>query len=137
MKNLSSFIFESVNKVLYEFLDKLKKDKIIFATDQIKNEYNIKELSISKTINDNDSYITLDKIIMNSKGNGLGSRFMRDLCSWADDHNIIICLTPSDTFGASSINRLKKFYKKFGFIDNKGRYSDFNHKESMHRKPHS
>ena len=137
MKNLSEYIFESVNKVLYEFMDKLKKDKAIFATDQIKEEYNIKELTITKTIHDNDSYITLNKIIMNSKGNGLGSRFMRDLCSWADDHDIIICLTPSDTFGATSINRLKKFYKKFGFIDNKGAKSDFNHRESMYRKPHS
>ena len=36
MKNLSEYIFESVNKVLYEFMDKLKNDKAIFATDQIK-----------------------------------------------------------------------------------------------------
>lgn len=135
MKNISEYIFESVNKVLYGFMDKLKRDKVIFATDQIKGEYNIKELTISKTISDDDSYITLDKIIMNSKGNGLGSNFMRDLCSWADDHKVIICLTPSDTFGASSTNRLKKFYKRFGFIDNKGSKTDFNHKESMYRKP--
>ena len=135
MKNISEYIFESVNKILYGFMDKLKRDKVIFATDQIKEEYNIKELTISKTISDDDSYITLNKIIMNSKGNGLGSKFMRDLCSWADDHKVIICLTPSDTFGASSTNRLKKFYKRFGFIDNKGSKTDFNHKESMYRKP--
>lgn len=135
MKELISYIYESINKLLYEFLDNIKNKKVIFADDQIKKEYDIKELTISKTLSDNDNYITLDKIIMNNKGNGLGSKFMRDLCYWADDNKVIICLTPSDSFGASSVNRLKKFYKKFGFIDNKGKYSDFNHKESMYRKP--
>ena len=135
MKTLISYIFENVNKTLYEFMNKLDKDKVIFADEHIKNEYNIKELSISKTLSNDDNYITLDKIIMSSKGNGLGSKFMRDLCYWADDNQKIICLTPSDTFGASSVNRLKKFYKKFGFIDNKGSNTDYKHKEAMYRKP--
>ena len=135
MKELISYIYENMNKSLYEFLDNIYNKKVIFADEHIKKEYDIKELTISKTLSNNDNYITLDKIIMNNKGNGLGSKFMRDLCYWADDNKVIICLTPSDSFGASSVSRLKKFYKKFGFIDNKGRNSDFNHKESMYRKP--
>ena len=134
MKSLNNYIFESLSNELFEFLKKLDNSKIIFATDEIKEKYNLKELTISKTLNDNDDYITLNKIIVNSKGFGNGTIFMKDLCKWADMYGKIICLTPSDSFGASSISRLKKFYKKFGFIENKGQKSDFNIKETMYRK---
>ena len=134
MKSLNNYIFESLSNELFEFLKKLDNSKIIFATDEIKEKYNLKELTISKTLNDNDDYITLNKIIVNSKGSGNGTIFMKDLCKWADMYGKIICLTPSDSFGASSISRLKKFYKKFGFIENKGQKSDFNIKETMYRK---
>lgn len=134
MKSLNNYIFESLSNELFEFLKKLDNSKIIFATDEIKEKYNLKELTISKTLNDNDDYITLNKIIVNSKGSGNGTIFMKDLCKWADMYGKIICLTPSDSFGASSITRLKKFYKKFGFIENKGQKSDFNIKETMYRK---
>ena len=47
----------------------------------------------------------------------------------------LIILTPSDSFGATSILRLKKFYKRFGFVENKGRNKDFQLSCGMYRKP--
>ena len=134
MKSLFNYIFESLSNELFDFMKKLDNSQVIFASDEIKQKYDIKELTISKTLHDNDDYITLDKIIMNNKGNGNGTLFMRDLCKWADMYGKILCLTPSDSFGSTSISRLKKFYKRFGFIENKGSKSDFNIKETMYRK---
>ena len=134
MKTLNSYIIEALSNELFEFLNSLNNSKVIFATDSLKEKYNLKELTISKTLNDNDDYITLDKIIMNDKGNGYGSIFMRDLCRWSDMYGKIICLTPDKSFGASSVSRLQKFYKKFGFIENKGSKTDFNIREKMYRK---
>ena len=134
MKQLTEYILESLSNELFDFLNKLDNSNVIFAPDNIKEKYDIKELTISKTLNDNDDYVTLDKIIMNNKGYGNGSMFMRDFCKWADMYGKILCLTPSDSFGATSVSRLKKFYKKFGFVENKGKKSDFNIKETMYRK---
>jgi predicted GNAT family N-acyltransferase len=46
---------------------------------------------------------------------------MVDICKFADDINSILMLSPTMDLGATSINRLKKFYKRFGFVENSGK----------------
>ena len=58
---------------------------------------------------------------------------MEDLIRNADKNGWILTLTPDNSFGGSVL-RLKKFYKRFGFKDNKGRNTDFETRESMLRK---
>jgi len=60
---------------------------------------------------------------------------MNDLIAYADATKQRIDLTPAKDFGASSVNRLKDFYKRFGFIENKGRNKDFSISETMYRTP--
>jgi GNAT superfamily N-acetyltransferase len=67
----------------------------------------------------------------NARGQGIGSQFMKDLTEYADANGKTIILTPSKDFGATSVNRLKDFYKDFGFSKNK----DFRYSESMMREP--
>ena len=99
--------------------------------DKILGKYNLKDLILSKTGN----YVTLNKIIANELGKGSGSRFMEELTRMADKNGWTLALTPDTSFGGSSVGRLKKFYKRFGFVPNKGRSTDFNTRESMIRKP--
>lgn len=66
---------------------------------------------------------------------GIGSKVMEAIMEFADDHDLIALLTPSTDFGASSVNRLRKFYGQFGFVRNLGRNKDFRFSESMIRKP--
>ena len=66
---------------------------------------------------------------------GIGSQFMKALIQFASINKSLITLTPSDSFGATSILRLKKFYKRFGFVENKGRNKDFQLSCGMYRKP--
>lgn len=60
---------------------------------------------------------------------------MDDLISYADKTQQTITLTPSLDYGASSIKRLKDFYKRFDFVENKGRNKDFEFRDTMYRTP--
>ena len=64
--------------------------------------------------------LVLDTIIIpkDSRKQGIGTRVMRMVCDYADTIQKPIYLTPSTSFGGTSVNRLKEFYKHFGFIIN-------------------
>jgi len=71
------------------------------------------------------SAITVDKA---NQRQGAGTSAMNDLADYADEHGLTIVLVPGvkDTgHGTTSRSRLVKFYKRFGFIENKGRKMDF------------
>jgi len=70
-----------------------------------------------------------------SRGMGEGSAFMKKLTKIADQHAITITCTPSKDFGASSVARLKSFYKAHGFVENKGRNKDYRTSRTMYRPP--
>ena len=75
--------------------------------------------------------LTLSRIIVNAKHQGNGTRFMTGLCGLAD-HNKWT-LAPDTIYGATSVARLKRFYRRFGFHDNKGRKANYSISESMIR----
>lgn len=77
------------------------------------------------------SQIELPKNMRNS---GVGSNIMQDFVSMADAQGAKINLTPSKAFGGS-VARLKDFYKRFGFVENKGKNKDFSTRETMYREP--
>lgn len=45
---------------------------------------------------------------------GYGSKIMRSITEYADQHSFIIVLNPSTAFG-SNLKRLTQFYTRFGF----------------------
>lgn len=69
------------------------------------------------------------------RGKGLGTKAMEDLTHLADQYGLLMTLSPSTDFGASSKERLKRFYRRFGFVSNKGRHKDFTLFDSMYRLP--
>ncbi len=63
---------------------------------------------------------------------------MRDIVDYADATGKRVVLTPGqkdDRHGTTSRSRLVTFYKRFGFVENKGRAKDFTISESMYREP--
>ena len=86
----------------------------------------------------NPDLVTLSRIQVPEaqRGQGIGSQAMEDLIKYADENGKTVALSPSADFGGN-VNRLREFYKRFGFIDNKGRSKDFSLSESMYRKPGS
>ena len=65
---------------------------------------------------------------------GIGTQVMEDLTVFADKHGRRIVLTTDIAYGGTSIGRLKKFYRKFGFVENKGRNADYRISANMYRK---
>jgi ribosomal protein S18 acetylase RimI-like enzyme len=79
---------------------------------------------------------TLSKVVVPpaQRGQGVGSSFMRDLTEAADADRATLALSPSSDFGGSKA-RLIEFYRRFGFVPNKGRNIDYEISESMYRTP--
>ena len=69
------------------------------------------------------------------RGEGIGTRVMQRIVDIADSEGEVVALTPDTAFGASSKGRLEKFYKRFGFVFNKGRNKDYSFRETMIRYP--
>lgn len=82
--------------------------------------------------------IKLDSIIVGEKGQGTGTAALQELCRFADQYGHRIILTPGtrdDRHGTTSRARLVRFYKRFGFRENAGRYKDFSVTAGMIRDP--
>ena len=112
------------------------KDKIDLFTDKLKEKYGVTlDLSESKSTD----IINLSRIVLpkDDRGKGIGTKVMLDIIKYADENNKRITLTPSKDFGATSVSRLIDFYKKFAFVENKGRNKDFTIRDSMYREPYS
>jgi predicted GNAT family N-acyltransferase len=83
----------------------------------------------------NTLYLSKISVPAEQRGSGLGTEAMQDMIDFADQNKQTITLSPSTDFGATSVSRLKNFYKRFGFVENKGRNKDFTIRESMYRLP--
>jgi len=82
--------------------------------------------------------IKLDTIIVGDKKQGTGTAVMNELVAFADKLKKRVILSPAvkdDHHGTTSRSRLVKFYKRFGFQENKGRNKDFSVSAGMIRNP--
>lgn len=103
--------------------------------NSIVDKYKDKGVELSVFENPSNKTIYLSKIRVDNKKQGQGTKVMDDLISYADETQQTITLTPSLDYGASSIKRLKDFYKRFDFVENKGRNKDFEFRDAMYRNP--
>ena len=97
----------------------------------IKDKYSI---DLGLTGRDSSNVLTLQKIIVpdSARGTGIGTQAMSEIIAYADANNKRIALTPSSDFGGNK-KRLIDFYKRFGFVENKGKNKDFEISEAMYR----
>lgn len=105
--------------------------------ERIKRELGLKTFQLGSS---RPGRITLMMIEVNreDRGSGVGTEAMRRLTDFADMHGLMIVLTPGlrdARHGTTSRGRLVNFYKRFGFIENKGRNKDFTISEGMYRLP--
>ena len=135
-----AFSLQEAKSYLFSCLD--RTDDYNFEVNlktcpKLADYYCLSELSLSREFRNHPEYIYLAIIVVDEDERyaGYGTSFLEDLCEWADSRGKIITLTPDDDFGASSVGRLIKFYKRFGFVENKGKNTDFTHKQHMHRLP--
>ena len=72
------------------------------------------------------------------RNQGVGTKVVTDLVQLADQNSRRIWLTPSKksmAIGTTSKDRLVRFYKQFGFVENKGKHRDYSQRQGMYRDP--
>ena len=118
MKDLYDMLNEQLNNALFHQLISSLEDHHTTNNDdtkQLRNEYMLQELNFTMSRNNHD-IVNLDMI--RSDQQGAGTRFMTDLCRFADENNITLTLSPTAKFvGEENIHRLISFYRRFGFTD--------------------
>jgi GNAT superfamily N-acetyltransferase len=100
----------------------------------IQNKYDLESFFVYEK----GDLITLGMLKVADKKQGTGTAVMNELINYADQNNKRIFLTPGlpdDRHGTTSRGRLVKFYKRFGFVENKGRNKDFTLPVGMYREP--
>jgi len=73
------------------------------------------------------------------RGQGLGSKVMNSIIQFADNNNLPVVLIPEPDDEDVSPKQLVDFYKKFGFVLNKGKKTDYSFSDpfatTMYRLP--
>jgi GNAT superfamily N-acetyltransferase len=94
-------------------------------------------LGLSIYLFERSDTITLSELVVPKKSRkmGIGTQFMEELVEIADKLGKRLLLTPDTSYGGSSEDRLRRFYKRFGLIDNRGRNKDYSISDGMYRNP--
>jgi tRNA nucleotidyltransferase/poly(A) polymerase/nicotinamide mononucleotide adenylyltransferase/GNAT superfamily N-acetyltransferase len=113
-------IYDDIN----EMLDSMLVEKLDTSLE--------KKYGVALDIYEYPDYIELTRIVVpkDKRGEGIGSKVMKDIITYAKNNKKDIFLSPSTDFGGSK-GRLLKFYKSFGFKPNHGSNRDFRSRESM------
>lgn len=111
--------YQPAAKTVAELVAKFEKDGLIIDAYEKSNVIHLSRIVVP----------------LEERGQGKGTEFMQELARYADMSGQKIALSPSKDFGATSLARLKRFYKQFGFIENKGKKKDFAISETMYRNP--
>lgn len=98
-------------------------------------EAKARELGLSISVTERKDSIIIHMLKAITPGEGVGSILMKYICSYADKNNKTVLLTPEKIQGTTSVSRLVNFYKRFGFVVNKGKDKDFSISYGMYRLP--
>ena len=118
------------------YINESNEDVRVFAK-KVESDLGLKSFDVFMR---HDGSIELNLLIVNpdERKKGSGSEAVKRLTKYADQHDLSIYVNPAvadDFHGTTSRSRLIKFYKRFGFVENKGRNKDFTYRGGMYRLP--
>lgn len=102
------------------------------------NQLTEKYPSVRLLFSEGRAVTTLDTLIVPKelRKAGLGSEIMTNVINVADKNNVLLMLSVTKAFGATSEKRLTSFYKRFGFVENRGKRKRFElPRHDMYREP--
>lgn len=114
------------------------KDSVRDMANRVKKSLGLETLSVLYSQSGNSISIINMVVPEGSRGVGVGSEAVRMILDFADSSGLTVTLTPAtkdDAHGTTSRRRLIDFYKRFGFVENKGRNKDFSISDGMYREP--
>ena len=114
-----------------------KKTEQTESLDAILNKW--KSQGITLYVHEQENRIVIDSLIVpkEQRKRGIGSQIMQELTDYADQVGKRIELSTGEKGyqGGTSRNRLIKFYKRFGLVQNRGRNKDSRTSNTMYREP--
>lgn len=111
-----------------------KTQKSIKSLQYIKTKY--KNQTDQLNIFENkDNTIGINNLVVkqNLRNKGIGQNILNDIIDYADKKGKTITLTPTSQYLTK--NRLTNWYKKNGFVENKGKNTNFSISDTMYRLP--
>lgn len=105
------------------------KESVQSDLDKLKQEYQPKGIRLFVSGSDIIE-VKVIKVPDELQGKGLGTEIMLKIQEIAKKYSIPIQLTQSSDFGGSK-QGLNRFYKKLGFVQNKGKNRDFRSSEDL------
>ena len=82
-----------------------------------------------------DNTISINNLVVkqNLRNKGIGQSILNDIMDYADKTNKTITLTPTSEYLTK--NKLINWYKRNGFVENKGKNTDFSISDTMYKLP--
>lgn len=108
--------------------DKLTRAVVEAFEKDVRTRYDLQEFSVNLLgFGGLPQAIELCNLVVKRRKHGTGTAVMHELCRFADHYDLPIRLTPASKghHGTTSRARLVRFYRRFGFRENRGRYRDF------------
>lgn len=108
--------------------------KAINSLEDIKTKYKSQTDQLNIFENE-DNTISINNLVVkqNLRNKGIGQSILNDIIDYADKNNKIVTLTPTSKYLTK--NKLTTWYKNNGFVENKGRNTDFSISDTMYRLP--
>ncbi len=108
--------------------------KAINSLEDIKTKYKSQTDQLNIFENE-DNTISINNLVVkqNLRNKGIGQNILNDIIDYADKNGKTITLTPTSQYLTK--NRLTNWYKKNGFVENKGRNTDYSISDTMYRLP--
>jgi ribosomal protein S18 acetylase RimI-like enzyme len=134
----NEFTVLSARVVGFKILDNINEGAAHDLASALKSKHQLKDIWLSDL--DSRNAIEVSSIIVDKENQrqGTGTAVMQEIVKYADENGKILVLDPAiidKKHGTTSQSRLRKFYKRFGFIDNKGRNKNYEFRSLMIRYP--
>ena len=108
--------------------------KTINSLNDIKTKY-ANQTDQLNIFENKDNTISINNIVVkqNLRNKGIGQSILNDIMDYADKTNKTITLTPTSEYLTK--NKLINWYKRNGFVENKGKNTDFSISDTMYKLP--
>ena len=134
-KSMNTVYSNSISETTEKVNPKKSKTTKKFALSLENIEKKYKNQAKVLLLTENKGSVSIHNLVVEpeQRNKGVGQAILDDIVAYADAKSKIITLTPTSAYGTKK--RLISWYKKNGFVENKGKNTDFTISDTMYRLP--
>lgn len=134
-KSMNTVYSNSISETTGKVNPKKPKTTKKFALSLESIEEKYKNQAKVLLLTENKGSVSIRNLVVEpeQRNKGVGQAILDDIVAYADTKSKIITLTPTSEYGTKK--RLISWYKKNGFVENKGKNTDFTISDTMYRLP--